>query len=55
LRTLDTPGDLLWGAVAFAADSRHLAVANTNGTVYVLRLAEGPGPVAKNGPGAAAK
>jgi WD40 repeat protein len=28
------------GAVAFAPDGRHLALANGNGTVYVLRLAE---------------
>jgi WD40 repeat protein len=27
------------GAVAFAADGRHLAVGNANGTIYVLRLA----------------
>jgi len=27
-------------AVALAADGRHVAVGNKNGTVYVLRLAE---------------
>jgi formylglycine-generating enzyme required for sulfatase activity len=29
-------------SVAFAADGRHLATANANGTVYILRIAEGP-------------
>jgi serine/threonine-protein kinase len=29
-------------ALAFANDGRHLATANGNGTVYILRIAEGP-------------
>jgi WD40 repeat protein/serine/threonine protein kinase len=28
--------------LAFAADGRHLATANANGTVYILRVADGP-------------
>ncbi len=29
-------------SLAFAPDGRHLATANDNGTVYVLRLADSP-------------
>jgi hypothetical protein len=32
------PGYVL--AVGFAPDARHLAIANFNGTVYILRLAK---------------
>jgi hypothetical protein len=32
------PGPIL--AVGFAPDGRHLAVANANGTMYILRLAK---------------
>ena len=33
--------------VAFAPDARHLAVANGNGTVFILRLNKGPAPLSK--------
>ena len=36
LKSWELPGGV--GAVAFAADGRHLATANGNGTVYILRL-----------------
>jgi WD40 repeat protein len=37
MREWDFPGVV--HAIAFAADGRHLATANANGTVYILRLA----------------
>ena len=40
MREWQFPGQVL--AVAFAPDGRHLAVANGNGTLYVLRIAGGP-------------
>jgi WD40 repeat protein len=33
--------------LAFAGDSRHLATANSNGTVYILRLPAPPAPAGK--------
>jgi WD40 repeat protein len=38
VREWQMPGPVL--AVGFAPDGRHLAAANGNGTVYVLRLKE---------------
>jgi WD40 repeat protein len=38
LREWKLPGSIL--AVGFAPDARHLAMVNTNGTVYILRLAK---------------
>jgi WD40 repeat protein len=35
-------GGVLW-QVAFSPDGRHLATANCNGTVYILRLDPPPG------------
>jgi formylglycine-generating enzyme required for sulfatase activity/serine/threonine protein kinase len=40
LRKWQFPGAVY--RVAFAHDGRHLATANANGTVYILRLADGP-------------
>jgi WD40 repeat protein len=40
ISTIALPGPVL--SVAFAADGRHLATANANGTVYILRLSPPP-------------
>jgi WD40 repeat protein len=45
LRSWTLPGTV--NAVDFGADSRHLFLANSNGTVYVLRLARPVAPGSK--------
>lgn len=42
LRGWQLPGQV--GSVAFAPDGRHLATGNSNGTIYILRLAPAPEP-----------
>jgi WD40 repeat protein len=42
VRDWQLPGAVHW--VTFAPDGRHLAVANANGTLYILRLGPPPHP-----------